>query len=201
MTTEFQGFSNESFSFLQGLGKDNSKKYFDSNRSIYEEYLVKPAKAFVNSIAPFLEQLDPHLRREPKFNQTIMRLNNDMRFSKGNPYRTYLLLHFGKFKLDSEFYVFIHTEGIGVGLFLNSEKGENFYLPNNLKIDSLGFKELFHKYQLDKKFSLFELKKNPVRLSKIFSIKKDYDLFISKKWILLEKHFLCQTSSVFLQIY
>ena len=102
----FVGFHPEAFKFLKGLERNNNNGWFTSQRENYENHLVLPAKSFITSIAPFFDHLNPTIRTEPKFNKTIMRISNDMRFSKGDPYRNYLLVHFGKFKMDSEFYLY-----------------------------------------------------------------------------------------------
>ena len=55
-------FPAETLAFLADLGHHNSKTWFDANRPHYETAYLGPAKAFVETIAPALEQLVPGLR-------------------------------------------------------------------------------------------------------------------------------------------
>jgi len=103
----FKGFFKESFLFLNDLAKNNNTDWFAQNKHRYDDFIVKPAKSFVNDIAPYFNNLSTSIRTEPKFNKTLMRINKDMRFAKGSPYKTYFLIHFGRFKMDSEFYVYL----------------------------------------------------------------------------------------------
>lgn len=186
----FTGFQPHLFSFFEGLEKNNSKAYFDKNRHTYEEYIVAPAKAFITALAPFLEQLNPSIRREPKFNQTIMKMSNDMRFSKGVPYKTFLLVHFGRFKMDSEFFVYFDKSGIQYGLFLNNTNEENLFFKQNLERHGKELEKVFEIYKLNNQFSLTELKKDMTLLRKKFNYTKDGTLLNSIKWILLEKEMI-----------
>ena len=52
-------FPAETLAFLADLGHHNSKTWFDANRPHYETAYLRPAKAFVETIAPALEQLVP----------------------------------------------------------------------------------------------------------------------------------------------
>lgn len=186
----FTGFPQQLFSFFEGLEKDNSKGYFDKRRDEYEKYMVAPAKAFITAIAPFLEQLNPSIRREPKFNQTIMKLSKDMRFSKGVPYKTFLLIHFGRFKLDSEFYVYFNKSGVQYGMFLNNTKEENLFFKQNLLKYEKEIGNVFSHYKLNDQYSLTEMKKEMVLMRKKFNFSKDGKLLDSMKYILLEKAML-----------
>ena len=95
----FTGFSEGLFHFLNNLSQNNNTDWFNANKQDYINYLASPAKSFLN-------QLNPVIRTEAKFNKTIMRLNKDMRFNKGAPYRNYFLIHFGRFRMDSEFFIY-----------------------------------------------------------------------------------------------
>jgi len=186
----FAGFPPQLFSFLEGLEKNNSKIYFDKHRDEYEKFVVKPAKDFITALAPFLEQLNLSIRREPKFNQTIMKLSKDMRFSKGVPYKTFLLVHFGRFKLDSEFYLYFDKTGVQYGMFLNNSKEENLFFKKNLMIYEKEIAKVFSSYKLNNQFSLTEMKKEMVLLRKKFDFSKDGKLLLQMKYILLEKAML-----------
>jgi len=183
----FTGFSPEAVKFLNDLNKNNSLEWFNKNRDRYEEFLVGPAKSFITEIAQFFNMLNPAIRTEPKFNETIMRINKDMRFSKGVPYRNYFLIHFGRFKLDSEFYVFLNMEGISHGLFLNKNQGANLYFKENYERYPKEIKSVFKKYKLNGKYTLYDLGKEQEEIKKGFSAEKDYDKMSPLKMIILEK--------------
>ncbi|MFA6980695.1 MAG: DUF2461 family protein [Ignavibacteriaceae bacterium] len=184
---QFTGFSPQLFSFFEGLEKNNSKVFFDKHREEYEEFVVKPAKAFITALAPFLEQLNPSIRREPKFNQTIMKLSKDMRFSKGVPYKTFLLIHFGRFKMDSEFYVYFDKAGVQYGMFLNNSKEENLFFKKNIEKYEKEMAKVFSDYKLNNQLSLTEMKKEMVLVRKKFDFSKEGQLLQKMKYILLEK--------------
>jgi len=133
MNIEITGFNQKSFDFLKGLKKDNSKEYFDAHRESYQKNLIEPARLFIEQIGPFLNELDKNLRTEPKFNVTILRMNKDQRFSKGAPYREFLLLHFGKSKGDSEYFVYLDGSSISAGLFVNNTTGDQYFFKKALK--------------------------------------------------------------------
>lgn len=201
MQTPFSGFPIDAFHFLNELEKNNNKKYFDNNRSRYKESLIEPAKNFISAIAPFFEQLNSSVRTEPKFNQTIMRLNKDMRFSKGNPYRTFLLIHFGRFKLDSEFYIYLDGKGLSYGLFINNSRGENLFFKENLAKNKNNLLTIFNEYELNDKFSLLNIEKEMTMIVKKFNIHKHFVQLEINKWFVLEKSFpisnkICSSSKI-----
>ncbi len=210
---EFEGFSPELIRFLKDLKNNNNREWFQANREHYQKYLVKPAKAYVTAIAPFFNNLNPQIRTAPKFNHTLMRLNNDMRFHKGAPYRTYFLIHFGKFKLDSEFYVYFDDESVQIGLFINNSGKENHYFKEN----SLQYKkelfDVFAKYKVNNNFSFYRLEKSPQLVKSKFTIEKNFDLLVNEKMILLQKtkppakskidspQFLIESMKIFQRLY
>jgi uncharacterized protein (TIGR02453 family) len=186
---QFEGFQPELFKYLKGLEKNNNSKWFNDHREEYEEYLVNPAKSFITSIAPFFNQLNPSIRTEPKFNQTIMRISNDMRFTKGDPYKNYFLVHFGKFKMDSEFYLYFDKGGISFGLFLNNTTGEELYFKQNLNEYRNEIISIFTQYKLNTKFNLHQIsnaKDAPGLIKSKFNADKDFDKLSGLKLILFE---------------
>lgn len=202
---EFNGFRKETFEFFSFLEKNNNKKFFDDHRQIYENYLVQPAKNLVTSLKPFFNQLNYSIRTEPKFDQTLMRISKDMRFHKTEPYRDYFLIHFGRFKMDSEFYVNLDKSGISYGIFLNNENGQNLFFKENLKIFSKEIKEIFTKYELNNFYNLMELKKNPTLVKKKFNAEKHFDFLLQRKYMLLEKNLssnnkLCYSDKLIIEL-
>jgi uncharacterized protein (TIGR02453 family) len=185
--TDFKGFSPETFGFLSDLKQNNNKEFFHSNKERYNKYLISAAKEFIISIAPFFNQLNSSIRTHPRFNETIMRMNKDMRFSKGEPYRNFLLIHFGRFKMDSEFYVYLDEKGISYGLFLNREIKDNLFLRQNLEEHKNEFIETFIKYGLNNNFCLQDIQKEMRLITKRFDINKHYSLLKKLKFMVLEK--------------
>ena len=91
----FTGFPPETFAFLAGLEKNNSKEWFEAHRGDYEAYHVGPAKLFVAAIGPRLKAISKTVNAEPRVNGSIFRINRDVRFSKDKrPYKTTLDLWF-----------------------------------------------------------------------------------------------------------
>lgn len=91
----FEGFSKKTFSFMKGLRKNNSKKWFDAHRQEYEENLLDPAKAFVEAMGEKLHKISAEIHAEPRINRSIRRINRDLRFSQDkSPYKDHLDLVF-----------------------------------------------------------------------------------------------------------
>lgn len=214
-TIEFNGFRKEAFEFLEKLEKDryNNTEWFSKNRTIYDLHIVKPAKSFVQSISQFFNHLNPSIRTEPKFNKTLMRINKDMRFTKGTPYRTYFLIHFGRFKMDSEFYVYLDKTGISYGLFLNNSNEQDLYFNKNSQKHKKNIIDICEKYGINKKFVLYELHQVPDIRQNKFDASRDFHLMSQMKYLLLEKqlgkdkkliytpNFLTETIKTFSRLY
>jgi uncharacterized protein (TIGR02453 family) len=94
-SSSFTGFPAEGLSFLTTLG-GKDKRWFDANRSLYQEAVVAPTKAFVVDLGQRMaEEISPNIVAQPKTNGSIAPINNDLRFSPDrNPYKDHLLLKF-----------------------------------------------------------------------------------------------------------
>ncbi len=195
----FKGFNKDTFKFLAELEKEknNNTKWFAANRERYDKNLVEISKSFVLSIGQFFNHLNPSIRTEPKFNKTLMRINKDMRFAKGGPYKNYFLIHFGRFKLDSEFYVYLDKNGIEYGMFLNNTAGDDLYFGSSLARYKKEITEACMKYKINGKFALYELHKEPEMILKKFNMQKDYARIQSMKYVLLQKDLKLDSSLVF----
>ena len=91
----FEGFPNQTPSFLRGLAKNNNKAWFDAHRNEYDAYLMEHAKAFVVAMGERFASFAPSVVVEPRINGSIRRINRDVRFSKDKrPYKTWLDLQF-----------------------------------------------------------------------------------------------------------
>jgi uncharacterized protein (TIGR02453 family) len=77
MATQFRGWPEDAQRFFIGLELDNSKKFFDANRMVYEERVKGPMVALIESLA---DDYGPG---------KVFRPNRDIRFSKDkSPYKT-----------------------------------------------------------------------------------------------------------------
>jgi len=186
---KFNGFTRQTFDFLKKLEKEkyNNLEWFSKNRDIYQDHIVTPSKAFVQSIGQFFNHLNPSIRTEPKFNKTLMRINNDMRFSKGVPYKTYFLIHFGRFKMDSEFYVYLDKSGISYGLFINNSSGDELYFNRNYERHKKEIVNACKKFGINGKYRLSELNKGQELKILSFNAGKNIDDLGNLKYFLLEK--------------
>lgn len=186
-TQPFNGFSKEIFKFLKDLEKNNNVEWFHSSKDRYQKNLVEPAKAFIREMAPFLNRLNPAIRTEPKFNETIMRLNKDMRFAKGDPYRAFLLIHFGKFKLDSEFFIYFEPNDFSMGLFINRSDEETLFFRKNEVKFRKEIQDVCRKYKINNNYSLSYLGKETSLVKAKFNADKHYELLSDHDWLILEK--------------
>jgi uncharacterized protein (TIGR02453 family) len=89
-------FGPELFSFLADLRANNDREWFAANRDRYEEHLLEPAVAFIDSFAPRLEKISPHFRADARpSGGSLFRIYRDTRFSKDkSPYKTNVGIHF-----------------------------------------------------------------------------------------------------------
>ena len=77
MTAAFRGWSEACQRFFIGLELDNSKRYFDANREVYEVEVKGPMVALMDSLAADYGE------------GKVFRANRDIRFSKDkSPYKT-----------------------------------------------------------------------------------------------------------------
>lgn len=78
----FSGFSAESIEFLKNVSEKNSKRWFEENRSIYEEYLLEPFRHLVMDLGCAMLGIDPLFEMRPLINKTISKIYRDTRFSR-----------------------------------------------------------------------------------------------------------------------
>ena len=92
---DFTGFPAEGLKFLTTLGTKD-KAWFDKNRTVYDEMVVAPTKAFVVAMGERIaDEIAPDIVALPKANGSIAPINNDLRFSPDRaPYKDHLLLRF-----------------------------------------------------------------------------------------------------------
>lgn len=130
----FKGFSKKTISFFRGLEKNNSKEWFDENRSLYDDHIMKPSAEFVVEMGKKLKSIAPGIVADPRRDKSIFRLNRDVRFGANKePYKTHLGIYFwegkGK-KLDNPgFYFQLDKSKImfGVGMHVFPKEMLNTY--------------------------------------------------------------------------
>ena len=66
--TGFSAFPEETLHFLAGIAFQNSKDWFEANRSLYEAGYVAPARKFVDNMGPRLRKVSADVRYEAKVN-------------------------------------------------------------------------------------------------------------------------------------
>lgn len=92
---KFGGFTKETFKFLKGLEKNNTKEWFGDNRDIYDEHVLEPAQEFVTEMGERLRSITPKVVAIPKTDKSIFRIYKDVRFSKDKtPYKTHVGIFF-----------------------------------------------------------------------------------------------------------
>jgi uncharacterized protein (TIGR02453 family) len=91
----FDGFSKATLRFLEGVGANNLKEWFDAHREDYARDYLAPAQAFVEALGARLRKIEPGVHAEPRVNGSILRINRDIRFSKDkSPYKDHMDLWF-----------------------------------------------------------------------------------------------------------
>jgi uncharacterized protein (TIGR02453 family) len=92
----FNGYSTDSFGFLQALAFNNNKEWFEAHRGDYEELILKPSLALITDMAPVIAAISPHYRAlAKKVGGSLMRIHRDTRFSADKtPYKTNVGIQF-----------------------------------------------------------------------------------------------------------
>ncbi len=92
----FSGFPIGLLHFLDELSRNNKREWFQANRSRYEQDVLQPALAFIETMAKPLEKISPHFCAVPKrMGGSLMRPYRDVRFSKDKrPYKTNVGIQF-----------------------------------------------------------------------------------------------------------
>jgi uncharacterized protein (TIGR02453 family) len=89
----FRGFPSETLRFYEELSSNNNRLWFSENKDRYQEYVLKPAQAFVIAFGERLKLLSSAMEYDPRTSGvgSIMRIYRDTRFSKDKtPYKTHL---------------------------------------------------------------------------------------------------------------
>lgn len=96
---EFTGFPKETLQFYEDLKENNFREWFKERKDHYEEYVLKPAQAFVVAFGKKLKTISDGFTYDTRTNGrgSIMRIYRDIRFSPDKtPYNTRLRFRFGE---------------------------------------------------------------------------------------------------------
>ncbi len=79
---QFDGFSKEGIEFLKKLESNNTKVWFENNRTTWEKHILLPNTNFVQEMGETLQILVPTIHFKPKVSGSLFRIYRDVRFSK-----------------------------------------------------------------------------------------------------------------------
>lgn len=122
----FTGFTKETFAFLFELTFNNSREWFELNKSRYQEYVQSPMRALAESLIPCTLSIDPSFNT--RMTSVLSRIYRDTRFTADkSPYRNHAWLCFRPLNTSiSESFALwfeIHPKGF--------DYGAGFYSPNS----------------------------------------------------------------------
>ncbi|MGC6231935.1 MULTISPECIES: DUF2461 domain-containing protein [Hafnia] len=93
--TTFSGFTQQGLNFLQQVRVENSKEWFEENRSVYNQHVLTPFRALVDELATPMLKIDPQFETRPAIGKTLSRIHRDTRFSHDKSrYRSQMWLTF-----------------------------------------------------------------------------------------------------------
>jgi uncharacterized protein (DUF2461 family) len=58
---KFQGFPKEFISYFENLKQNNSKDWFEDHRQDYEQFVMHPARTFVEAMGKKLRNIAPEI--------------------------------------------------------------------------------------------------------------------------------------------
>jgi len=120
----------KAFKFLSDLSENNNRDWFNANKDRFEDDLREPALQFIRDFAPYLADISPYFRADPRRSGgSMFRVYRDVRFSKDkSPYKTYTGLQFrheqGKDAHCPGYYLHLEPKQIFVGVGIWHPDGE-----------------------------------------------------------------------------
>lgn len=131
----FTGFPPGTYSFLRDLKRNNSRDWFQQNKTRYEQHVVEPMQEFILAMQGPLQKLSPHFIADPRrVGGSMFRIYRDTRFARDKtPYKTNAGCQFR------------HEAGRDVhapGFYLHLEPGNVFFgggiwMPPNPSLDKV----------------------------------------------------------------
>ncbi len=123
----FCGFKKEGIKFLEDLEQNNTKVWFENNRHIWEEHILRPNVDFVEEMGETLQILVPTIKAKPKVSGSLFKIYRDVRFSKDKtPMKDKIGIIFWQGLAhrmqSSSFYIFYNTEQYFIATGIRSFK-------------------------------------------------------------------------------
>ncbi len=180
----FQGFSPETFSFLQALELNNEKEWFEENRENYQINVLQRVQQLVVSLSDFMLTIDSDFETAPMVDKTISRIYRDTRFSKDkSPYRPNVWIAFKRrvndWKIIPTFYFEIFTDGYRYGMgFYNADKTYLQHFREDILANQTKFLEIV---SFLKTSDIFTLEGNDYKKELIKGLPQDLSCWYQKK--------------------
>ncbi len=76
---QFSGFPAEALTFLERIGENNDKEWFEAHKKEYEELILAPSRLFAEEMGDHLLALEPTVNYAPKINHSLFRIYRDIR--------------------------------------------------------------------------------------------------------------------------
>jgi uncharacterized protein (TIGR02453 family) len=109
-------FTPKLFEFLIELRYNNNRRWFEANKSRYQETVKEPFVRFIEALAPRLEAINPAYSASPK---SLFRIHRDTRFSPDKtPYKTHAAAQFRHIQASRD----VHAPGF----YMHLEPGACF---------------------------------------------------------------------------
>ena len=113
-------FGQETFRFFRELAKNNKKVWMDANRDRYREHVVQPFRRLLETLSPFVLELDDRFDTTGRGGSNFSRINRDIRFAKDKtPYKAQMYLKFRQplpgDRESGQLYVGLSAEVVTVG--------------------------------------------------------------------------------------
>jgi len=120
----FSAFPDQGLQFLHSLKRNNNREWFQSHKSIYEQYVKQPITELIAALAQEFQKFAPEMLASPKV--SAYRIYRDTRFSKDkSPYKTHVAAVFPRSGLGKH-------EGAGFYLHISPQElliGGGLYMP------------------------------------------------------------------------
>lgn len=88
----FNGFTEKTLEYFLNICLDNSKSNFEANRQLYNEHIKEPLRGLQEGLVPVMLEIDKNICVKPS--RCVSGAYNDARFSRSEPVKTYMYLHF-----------------------------------------------------------------------------------------------------------
>jgi uncharacterized protein (DUF2461 family) len=88
----FQGFTDQTLAYFLQITLENSRTHFDTLREDYNNHVKTPLRALHDALVPILLGIDKDICVKPA--RCVSGAYNDARFSRSEPMKTYMYLHF-----------------------------------------------------------------------------------------------------------